>query len=83
MKIEKQGDTYVNKYTCFWCEGVHCFEPTPMEIINEIEKEEHIKATQSGDKMKKQSKKQNYFWKNLDVLCFIVIVIMISTMYKQ
>jgi hypothetical protein len=83
MQIKKQGRYYVNKYTCFWCEGIHYFELTPMEIWNEMKKEEHIKATQSGDEMKKQSKKQNSFWKNLNALCFIVMVIMISTMYTQ
>ena len=83
MKIEKQGNIYVNKYTCFWCEGLHYFEPTFNEIVTERIKENKKFDNNRNIQNNKQSKKQNYFWKNLDVICLLAIIIMIPMMCLQ
>jgi hypothetical protein len=83
MKIEKQGNSYVKKYTCFWCEGIHYFKPTLNEIVVERMKENKKLDNNCNIQNNKQFKKQNDFWNYLDMICFIAIIAMIPMMCVQ
>ena len=84
-KIKRNGNYYSKQYTCFWCEGIHYFEPTSNEIFQEREKEKKRFEYNHNIQNNKQAKKETCEEETTDSGClnFLLFILFICFMMNH